>query len=37
MRMFDVSHRCAWARIRRFPFGGFTAAVIVVMARAVGA
>ena len=27
MRMFDVSHRCAWARIRQVPFGGFTAAV----------
>jgi hypothetical protein len=37
MRMFDVSHRCAWARNRQFPFGGFTAAVIVVMARAAGA
>jgi hypothetical protein len=30
-------HRCAQARIRRFPFGGFTAAIIVVVAGVAGA
>jgi hypothetical protein len=30
-RIFYVSHWCARGRISRFPFGGFTAAIIVVV------